>query len=91
MRKKIICYLFVIYLIGQHAWSSVLEPSEIEALRDEFESLNSYKTETTYKLPQKEEPKLLNFPAQKAQFVDLDQIFNDNSSNSNQKIKRKRQ
>ena len=69
----------------------MLTPSEIEALRSEFEGLNSYKNEPSYEVPVKEAPSSRSAPSQKSQFVDLDKVFEEENTQQNSPVKRKRQ
>lgn len=84
----ILCSLVLVTKI--HADS--LTPSEIEALRQEFEDLNSYKKSPTYSSPNKETVESANKSSPtlptSSQFVDLDSVFNEDATNT---AKRKRQ
>ncbi len=91
MRKKIISCLFLTLTSTTASWASVLTPSEIEALRAEFEGLNSYKNEPSYKVPTTPESNSLSSPSKKSQFVDLDSVFDEENVPQAAPVKRKRQ
>lgn len=97
MRKKIIT--FILLSIFFPASASELAPSEIEVLQQEFESLNKYKSPTSYKIPAKDPAnslERLKFNSKKVQFADLDEVFDEadyplNTTLNSKNPKRKRQ
>jgi hypothetical protein len=80
---KMIFTLFCICPVG--AWADGLTPSEIEALRQEFEQLNKYQSPPTYSLPSNEATPLKSQPLKNTQFVDLDSVFDENTNTSKRK------
>lgn len=91
MGMKIITLLFIILnFLSSSIHATTLKPSEIEALQQEFESLDKYNSAPSYSMPENTNNPNTAPNQPNTQFVDLDSVFKDEMAPQTAPQKRKR-